>query len=132
MIDHLMTLDREFQQYFQALERAGGEDRCFLCRRSPAEVKTFFGFHEDGTPIDADQYGIEDVVLDPKLDIMSYRGSRPVCAVCQLNLDAIFLTEDGKEALHAVLHEVEHEEDRLWAREPSAPVPDTDGTPAAD
>ena len=30
-----MTLDREFQQYFAALDRAGNEDRCFLCRRSP-------------------------------------------------------------------------------------------------
>jgi len=117
-----MTLDKEFQLYFQALERAGGEDRCFLCRRSPAEVKFFFGFHEDGTPIDADQYGIEDVVLDPKLDIMSYRGSRPVCAVCQLNLDTIFLGSNGKEVLARVLREVEHERERLWAH--GRPQPD--------
>ena len=37
-----MSLEKEFQQYFAALERAGNEDVCFLCRRSPAEVKRFF------------------------------------------------------------------------------------------
>lgn len=112
-----MTLDRQFQQYFDALERAGNEDRCFLCRRTPAEVKAFFGFHEDGTPIDADKYGIEDVVLDPHLDIMSYKGARPICAVCQLNLDSILLTDDGQELLRKVLHELEHERDKLWPTE---------------
>ena len=76
-----MTLDRQFHEYFRALDRAGNDDRCFICRRSPADVKAFFGFHEDGTPIDADSYGIEDVVLDPKIDIMSYLGTRPVCAL---------------------------------------------------
>jgi len=112
-----MTLDRQFQQYFSALDRAGNEDRCFLCRRTPAEVKAFFGFHEDGTPIDADKYGIEDVVLDPELDIMSYKASRPVCAVCQLNLDTILLAEEGREALRKVLWQLEHERERLWSRE---------------
>lgn len=112
-----MTLDRQFQQYFSALDRAGNEDRCFLCRRTPAEVKAFFGFHEDGTPIDADKYGIEDVVIDPQLDIMSYKASRPVCAVCQLNLDSILLSGDGREALRKVLWQLEHERDRLWSRE---------------
>jgi PP-loop superfamily ATP-utilizing enzyme len=112
-----MTLDRQFQQYFQALDRAGNEDRCFLCRRTPAEVKAFFGFHEDGTPIDADKYGIEDVVIDPELDIMSYKASRPVCAVCQLNLDSILLTDDGRELLRKLLWQLEHERDRLWSRE---------------
>lgn len=112
-----MTLDRQFQQYFDALERAGNEDRCFLCRRTPAEVKAFFGFHEDGTPIDADKYGIEDVVLDPQLDIMSYKGARPVCAVCQLNLDSILLSDEGATLLKRVLHELEHERDKLWPTE---------------
>jgi PP-loop superfamily ATP-utilizing enzyme len=112
-----MTLDRQFQQYFSALDRAGNEDRCFLCRRTPAEVKAFFGFHEDGTPIDADKYGIEDVVLDPELDIMTYKASRPVCAVCQLNLDSILLTDDGRELLRKLLWQLEHERDRLWSRE---------------
>ena len=125
-----MTVDREFQQYFAALERAGNEDRCFLCRRSPAEVKAFFGFHEDGTPIDADQYGIEDVVLDPRLDIMSYRGTRPVCAVCQLNYDTIFMAKKGKEVLATVLREVEEDSDELWSR--AAPnKPDAAGRPDA-
>jgi len=114
--DVAMTLDRQFQQYFAALERAGNEDRCFLCRRTPAEVKAFFGFHEDGTPIDADKYGIEDVVLDPELDIMSYRASRPVCSVCQLNLDSILLSEDGRSILKKLLHELENDRDRLWSR----------------
>ena len=111
-----MSLDRQFQNYFQALERAGNEDRCFLCRRSPSEVKAFFGFHEDGTPIDADKYGIEDVVLEPELDIMSYRGERPICSVCQLNLDSILLAHDGPELLKKLLWEMEHERERLWAR----------------
>jgi hypothetical protein len=114
-----MTLDRQFQQYFAALDRAGNEDRCFLCRRTPAEVKAFFGFHEDGTPIDAQKYGIEDVVLDPRVDIMSYRGSRPVCSVCQLNLDSILLSsEDGRGLLRQVLHELENEREKLWSSEP--------------
>jgi len=116
-----MTLDREFQEYFDALERAGNEDRCFLCRRSPAEVKSFFGFHEDGTPIDADQYGIEDVVLDPKLDIMSYRGKRPICAVCQLNHDAICMAENGKEVLAEVHRDMEEKRDELWPRKSFEP-----------
>jgi hypothetical protein len=110
------SLDQEFQTYFGALDRAGNEDRCFLCRRTPADVKAFFGFHEDGTPIDPDRYGIEDVVLDPELDIMSYRGTRPVCAVCQLNFDAIFLAENGRPVLRAVLREVEQDRERLWPR----------------
>lgn len=112
-----MTLDRQFQQYFTALDRAGNEDRCFLCRRAPADVKAFFGFREDGTPIDAQKYGIEDVVLDPKLDIMSYRGTRPICAVCQLNLDTLLLTDEGRELLGRVLHELEHEREKLWSSE---------------
>lgn len=108
-----MSLDREFEEYFSALDRAGNEDRCFLCRRSPSEVKTFFGFHEDGTPIDADQYGIEDVVLE-RLDIMSYRGTRPICAVCQLNFDTIFLAENGGAILRKVLDEIQNKRDQLW------------------
>ncbi len=109
-----MSLDKEFDHYFKALERSGNEDRCFMCRRSPAEVKAFFGFHEDGTPIDADRYGIEDVVLDPEIDIMSYRGTRPVCAVCQLNFDTIFLSSNGRAVLTRVLRELEEERERLW------------------
>jgi len=112
-----MSLDQEFQEYFTALERAGNEDRCFLCRRAPSDVKTFFGFHEDGTPIDAAAYGIEDVVLDAKLDIMSYRGTRPICAVCQLNLDTILLADNGKRVLGRVLHEMEADRDKLWPQE---------------
>ncbi|MEW6071419.1 MAG: hypothetical protein AB1726_02345 [Planctomycetota bacterium] len=109
-----MNLDSDFQRYFAALDRAGNADRCFLCRRTPADVKAFFGFNEDGTPIDAEQYGIEDVALDPEVDIMSYAGTRPVCAVCQLNLDAILLAAGGRAMLARVLHEMEHERERLW------------------
>lgn len=108
----MSSLDRSFQEYFASLDRAG-EDRCFLCRRTPADVKLFFGFAEDGTPLDADSYGIEDVVLY-KLDIMSYRGHRPVCAVCQLNYETIFAA-GGHDVLEKVLSEVEHERDRLWS-----------------
>ena len=107
-----MTLDQRFQEYFTALDRVG-EDRCFLCRRSPAEVKGFFGFHEDGTPLDAERYGLEDVVLD-RLDIMSYSGARPVCAVCQLNYDAIFMADDGHGVLRQILRQMEHEREMLW------------------
>jgi hypothetical protein len=109
-----MTLDDDFQQYFDALDRTGNEDRCFLCRRTPADVKLFFGFHEDGTPVDADQYGIEDVALDSKVDIMSYHGVQPVCAVCQLNFDTIFLADRGHTVLRTLLREMEHEREKLW------------------
>jgi len=112
-----MTLDRHFQHYFEALDRAGNEDRCFLCRRSPAEVKAFFGFNEDGTPIEAEKYGIEDVVLDPALDIMSYHGARPVCSVCQLNLDTILLADNGRSVLREVLEQMEKEREKLWPRD---------------
>ena len=111
-----MSLHERFSEYFAALERSGGEDRCFLCRRTPADVKQFFGFHEDGTPIDPERYGIEDVVLE-QLDIMSYRGPRPLCAVCQLNFDAIFLTNDHA-TLRELLRAMEHEREKLWPPEP--------------
>ena len=113
-----MSLDQSFQEYFGALERSGGDDRCFLCRRAPADVKAFFGFREDGTPIDPARLGLEDVVLDA-LDVMSYRGTRPVCAVCQLNLDAIALGGE-RGALWSVLREMLEERDRLWPDEPTA------------
>ncbi len=116
-----MTLEREFQLYFVALDRAGSEDRCFLCRRTPAEVKAFFGFHEDGTPIEPERYGIEDVVLEPELDIMSYRASRPVCAVCQLNFDSILLSSEGRFILRQLLQEMEHDRDRIWSKGTAEP-----------
>ena len=47
--------------YFDALDRSGGKDRCYLCRRTPAEVKAFFGFDEDGVPIEAEEFGNEVV-----------------------------------------------------------------------
>jgi hypothetical protein len=107
-----MALEQKFHEYFAGLERAGNKDRCSLCCRTPAEVKRFFGFAEDGTPLDAAEYGIEDVVLD-ELDVMSYRGVRPVCAVCQLNFDGIFLL--GEHATVKQLHEeMEHARESLW------------------
>ena len=108
-----MAMEERFHEYFAALDRAGDKDRCYICCRSPAEVKRFFGFKEDGTPLDASEYGLEDVVLSPRLDVMSYRGPRPVCAVCQLNFDSIFLLEE-QEVLRAVLREMEEGRDRLW------------------
>lgn len=115
-----MAMEERFQEYFAALDRAGNKDRCYLCCRSPAEVKRFFGFAEDGTPLDAERYGIEDVVL-ATLDVMSYRGQRPVCAVCQLNVDAIAML-DEKETLLSVLEEMERDRERLW------PSDDADAT----
>jgi hypothetical protein len=110
-----MGVDGSFQDYFAALDRAGGEDRCYLCRRTPADVKAFFGFDEDGTPLEAQEFGLEDIVLE-RQDVMSYRGLRPVCAVCQLNLDAIFALGDH-ETLSRVLEEMETRREHLWPRE---------------
>jgi len=111
-----MTVDDRFQEYFAALDRSGHEDHCYLCRRTAAEVKHFFGFGEDGVPLDAQRHGLEDVVL-AETDIMSYRGLRPVCAVCQLNLDAIFLLEEH-EVLRQVLREMEERREHLWPPRP--------------
>jgi hypothetical protein len=107
-----MALEEKFQEYFAGLDRAGNKDRCYLCCRTPAEVKRFFGFAEDGTPLDAAEFGIEDVVLDA-LDVMSYRGVRPVCAVCQLNFDGIFLLSEHQ-TVRDLLGEMEHARERLW------------------
>ena len=71
-----MALDDKFQEYFSALDRAGGEDRCYICRRTAKEVKHFFGFDEDGEPFDIELFGsrrfVEDhpahrVILDAQL-----------------------------------------------------------------
>lgn len=125
----MTTLDDQFQEYFAAIEKAG-DDRCYLCRRTPADVKAFFGFAEDGTPLHADEYGIEDVVLY-KLDIMSYSGSRPICAVCQLNFDTVFAAGDHA-VLQTVLREIEHERDRLWPSEDEIDRAENESSPKAD
>jgi hypothetical protein len=114
-------VDKEFEAYFEALDRAGGKDHCYLCRRTAAEVKRFFGFEEDGVPRDAAEHGIEDVILD-QADIMSYRGLRPICAVCQLNFDAIFMLEEHA-TLALVLKELENDRDRLWPDGSESPEP---------
>ena len=107
-----MAIDERFQEYFAALDRSGDVDHCYLCRRTAAEVKRFFGFGEDGIPLDAQRHGLEDVVL-AETDIMSYRGPRPVCAVCQLNLDAVFLL--GEHAvLRDLIHAMEERREHLW------------------
>ncbi len=108
-------LDEEFQRYFAAIDRAGGADRCYMCRRTSAEVKAFFGFDEDGLPTEAANYGLEDVVLE-KADIMSYRGLRPVCAVCQLNVDLIGVLDEGATLLE-LLREMRDQRDRLWPKQ---------------
>ena len=107
-----MSIEKHFQEYFGALERSDNKDRCWLCCRTPAEVKAFFGFEEDGTPIDADEFGIEDIEPGPQ-DVMSYKAVRPVCAVCQLNLDAIFLAEEQAE-LERLLTQMRDERETLW------------------
>lgn len=107
-----MPIDDRFQEYFGALDRSGNKDHCYLCRRTPAEVKHFFGFDEDGIPLKADEYGIEDVALE-EADIMSYRGARPVCAVCQLNYDAIFLLGEH-EVLREIVGSMEERREFLW------------------
>jgi hypothetical protein len=111
-----MSIDDRFQEYFAALDRSGHEDHCYLCRRTSAEVKRFFGFGEDGVPLEAQRHGLEDVVL-AESDIMSYRGLRPVCAVCQLNFDAIFLLEEHG-VLRQVLREMEESREHLWPPRP--------------
>lgn len=107
-------LDDRFHEYFAALDRSGQVDRCYLCRRTSAEVKLFLGFSEDGVPARAAEYGIEDVAL-AEGDIMSYRGIRPVCAVCQLNIDTITALGEH-EVLTRLLLEMERERDELWPR----------------
>lgn len=109
-----MSLEREFQHYFESV--GDGPDRCYLCRRTPAAVKRFFGFDEDGEPLDAEAHGIEDVVLE-KMDIMSYRGERPVCAVCQLNMDAIEMLGEY-ETLRELSRQMREERDHLWPLDP--------------
>ena len=109
-----MAIDERFQEYFAGLDRAGNKDHCYICRRTPAEVKRFFGFEEDGVPLRAGEYGLEDVALDGA-DIMSYRGLRPVCAVCQLNLDAIFLLGE-QDLLERLLGQMEGQREFLWPR----------------
>lgn len=110
----MTPIDDRFHEYFAALERAGNHDRCYVCRRTPAEVKAFFGFDEDGVPLRAADYGIEDVVFE-EADVMSYRGLRPVCAVCQLNFDALFLLGE-QDVLREVVGQMENERDHLWPR----------------
>lgn len=114
----MSPIDDRFHEYFSALERAGGHDRCYVCRRTGAEVKAFFGFDEDGVPLHAAEYGIEDVVFEES-DVMSYRGLRPVCAVCQLNFDALFLLGE-KDVLREVITEMETRRDHLWPRRESS------------
>ena len=108
----MTPIDDLFQEYFAALERSGNKDHCFLCRRTPAEVKRFFGFDEDGVPLRADELGLEDVVLE-EADIMSYRGLRPVCAVCQLNWDAISLLEE-QGIVREIVRQMEEQREFLW------------------
>ena len=110
-----MPIDERFQEYFAALDRSGNKDHCYICRRTPAEVKLFFGFDEDGVPLRANVYGLEDVTLE-ETDIMSYRGARPVCAVCQLNLDAIFLLGEHQ-VLTGLIREMEEKREFLWRPE---------------
>ena len=43
-----MAIDDKFQGYSSALDRAGGEGRCYICRHTAKEVKHFFGFDEGG------------------------------------------------------------------------------------
>lgn len=111
----MTPIDDRFQEYFAALDRAAGADHCYLCRRTSAEVKAFFGFREDGTPLHAREFGLEDVAL-ADADIMSYRGVRPVCAVCQLNFDALFLLGEH-EVLRELLREMENRREHLWPSE---------------
>jgi hypothetical protein len=113
-----MAIEQRFQEYFDALDRSGNKDRCYLCCRTPADVKHFFGFNEDGTPLEAAEFGLEDVVLPPRQDVMSYRGKRPICAVCQLNFDGIFLLGEQR-VLQEVLTEMEQRREELWPDEPS-------------
>jgi hypothetical protein len=110
-----MSLDERFLEYFAALDRAGQKDRCYLCRRTPAEVKLFFGFDEDGVPLKAGEFGLEDVSLD-ETDIMTYRGERPLCAICQLSFDAIFALGERR-VIDRLIDETEQNRDYLWPRE---------------
>ena len=63
---------------------------------------------------------IEDVVLEP-MDIMSYAGTRPVCAVCQLNADAISLLGEDH-VLEELGRQMREERDRLWPPDGAGPA----------
>ena len=52
------------------------------------------------------------------MDIMSYAGPRPICAVCQLNMDAIELAGEGG-VLAELQRLMREQRDRLWP--PDAP-----------
>jgi len=110
-------IDEHFHEYFAALDRSGQHDRCFLCRRTPADVKLFFGFDENGVALDAARYGLEDVVL-MATDIMSYRGERPVCAVCQINVDAIGILGE-EEIVRRIYEQMTTRREDLWPEHPS-------------
>jgi hypothetical protein len=54
---------------------------------------------------------------------MSYRGERPVCVVCQLNFDLIFLLGEHP-TLKELLRQMEAEREELWPeRDPRADGP---------
>ena len=56
------------------------------------------------------------LVLPPVVDVMSYRADRPVCAVCQLNIDSIFLSGEG-EVLERVLEQMRERREELWPQD---------------
>ena len=62
--------------------------------------------------LDADLYGIEHVDIG-EIDIMSYRGRRPICAICQLNVDAISAVDEG-DVLNHVIEEMKVRREHLW------------------
>jgi len=113
-------IDEHFHLYFAALDRAGQHDRCFLCRRTPADVKHFFGFDENGIALDAARYGLEDVVL-MATDIMSYRGERPICAVCQINVDAIGIL-DEEAIVRRIYEQMATRREELWPEHPGPSI----------
>jgi hypothetical protein len=66
-------------------------------------------------PLKAGEFGLEDVSLD-ETDIMTYRGERPLCAICQLSFDAIFALGERR-VIDRLIDEMEQNRDYLWPRE---------------
>ena len=70
-------LDERFHEYFAALDRSGQVDRCYLCRRTSADVKLFLGFSEDGVPARAAEYGIDRVIKEIDKNMKELEEDKP-------------------------------------------------------
>ncbi len=107
-----MAIDQSFHDYFVSARSRGRRGPLLPVPAHTGRGQVVFGFGEDGTPLNSEKFGIEDITLE-RQDVMSYLGLRPVCAVCQLNHDALFAMGEH-EVLERVAREMEHKREDLW------------------